>query len=405
MLKGKGEYIWKIRDCENAIVSDIVTMAKNANFSHVLIKIADGPYGYNYIDGVDKAKELAIALLSEGIEPWGWQYVYGADPVGEALTAKRRMRETGCVGFVINGEVEIRDNPDNVVNASLYNSYLGLDVPIALSTYRYPNSHPAFPYKEFLKICSLVMPQVYWMKADNPVEQLGWCIEQYEAITDLPIFPTGSAFCEHGWCPTTDEIKQFAQAAKDRNLPGINFWEWSATRADGFWKTVRDIEWDVEPPPPPVDCCEELKYTLDNYIEAHSGHIHQDIQDAFDYINERLDNKATKVKLEELREETMEIGMNAELGYKATKAKLEEAIDGFNNRITLLEMAKPQDVEARLMNEIAKLKEDFENHIEAEKLALGGLREQLEKHNHLFVPNNGTFWQRLKWLFGGKNIV
>ena len=77
MLKGKGMYIWLISKCEDAVISDIVVRAVNGGFSHVLIKIADGSCGFNYINGVDKAKELVTALQNAGVEAWGWQLRYG----------------------------------------------------------------------------------------------------------------------------------------------------------------------------------------------------------------------------------------------------------------------------------------------------------------------------------------
>ena len=60
MIKGKGIYIWKIKECEDGNIPNIVTMCANAGFSHVIIKIADGTSGYNFTqeDG-DMAKALA----------------------------------------------------------------------------------------------------------------------------------------------------------------------------------------------------------------------------------------------------------------------------------------------------------------------------------------------------------
>lgn len=260
MLTGKGIYVWRIADCDGGDTDKIVERCVNAKFSHVLIKIADGVVGYNWVDNVDKAKELAIKLKAKGIAPWGWQYVYGNDPVTEANVATRRMKETGCVGFVINAEHEYRDAPDGAIKANQYvNGLLFIDeMPIALSTYRYPEVHPTFPYRTFLAFCNIVMPQVYWMEANNPAEQLLECICQYEKFTDLPIFPTGSAFAEHGWCPEIEEIKDFAQAARDCGLAGINFWEYACCRKDDLWQTVRDIVWDCEPEPPE----DEIDYIL-----------------------------------------------------------------------------------------------------------------------------------------------
>jgi len=280
MVTGKGMYLWIIRNCEDGDISAIVAKAKRANLSHVIIKIADGATGFNYIDGIDKAKELADALKLEGIEPYGYQYIYGADPYGEAMTANRRMRETGCVGFVIDAEKEYRDSPSNKIDAQTYVDNFDFYTPITLATYRYPEIHPKLPYKIFLSVCTFVMPQVYWVEADNPVEQLDECIKQYRKFTDLPILPTGSAYCEWGWCADGKEIREFTNHALELGLPGVNFWEWSNTVSNGLWPVIRDLEWDAEPPTiPENDCCgrhdveiEKLKGDIKNLKSI--AHMH-----------------------------------------------------------------------------------------------------------------------------------
>ena len=275
-FSGKGMYIWKIRNCEGADIQAIVSKAKKANLDHVVIKIADGPYGYNYIDGVDMAKALCDALKAEGITPYGFQYIYGVDPRGEALTAVRRMRETGCLGFVINAEQEYRDLVNNEAVAGIYMSYLSFPEPKALSTYRYPEIHPTFPYEVFLSGCSVNMPQVYWMQetdTDAPIDNLDECIRQYEEFSDVPIVPTGAAFCEHGWCASVAQIKNFADHAMELELTGINYWEWSNTVDNGLWPAIKAIDWQgPEEPPPPIDCTEAIRagqiIVLDESIAA-----------------------------------------------------------------------------------------------------------------------------------------
>lgn len=88
-LKGKGLWIWKIPQVEGGNASSIATIAKNAGFSHVLIKIADSSYAYN-VDkntGVDLIPPVVDALRAKGILVWGWHYVYGYNPQGEAAIA------------------------------------------------------------------------------------------------------------------------------------------------------------------------------------------------------------------------------------------------------------------------------------------------------------------------------
>ena len=104
-LFGKSWYIWQIRRCEGGIASAIANQAASAGLSHVLIKIADGTNAYN-IDWqtvADLVPPVIQALRARGILCWGWQYVYGYDPLGEADIAIQRARELGLLGKNILG--------------------------------------------------------------------------------------------------------------------------------------------------------------------------------------------------------------------------------------------------------------------------------------------------------------
>src|SRR3989304_3513225 len=76
--------------------------ALEAGFGHALIKIADGIWPYNVVGGQDLARPVVDALHGVGIEAWGWQYVYGYNPLGEAAVAVSRAGPLG-VGGVVGG--------------------------------------------------------------------------------------------------------------------------------------------------------------------------------------------------------------------------------------------------------------------------------------------------------------
>ena len=67
MLTGKGMFIWIIKNCHNGSVSEITRTAVEANYSHVLIKIANGIYSYNYDweKNIDLVPPLVEALKSK----------------------------------------------------------------------------------------------------------------------------------------------------------------------------------------------------------------------------------------------------------------------------------------------------------------------------------------------------
>jgi hypothetical protein len=251
MITGTGFYIWKVRACEGGDVGRIVSLAKSAGLSHLLVKVTDGPYRYNRVNGVDYAGQLVKALKAAGIQAWGWGYVYGSNPDGEAAAAVRAVVELDLDGFVVDAEAEWK-KPGMGLKAvqymTLLRSGIGADLPVALSTYRWPTYHREFPFTQFLEQCDFAMPQVYWLQSHNPGFQLERCLREYAALPiKKPVFPTGACYREHNWQPSSAEISEFISACKSLGLQGCNFWEWANARAyvlDG-WNTISHFRWDV----------------------------------------------------------------------------------------------------------------------------------------------------------------
>ena len=162
-LCGKGYYIWQIPRCDDGIPSAIAARAVDADLSYVMIKIADGPnwpYNYDFEKGVDLVPPVMYALREVGIQVWGWHYVKGDNPAGEAQLAIERSLSLGVDGYVIDAEAEYKKR-GKARAATRYMADLraGMpDMPIALSTYRYPKTHSEIPYSEFLEKCDYAMP-------------------------------------------------------------------------------------------------------------------------------------------------------------------------------------------------------------------------------------------------------
>ncbi|MGW8249734.1 MAG: nuclear transport factor 2 family protein [Anaerolineales bacterium] len=258
ILKGKGFYIWKIRECENGENQAIVEAAVRAGLTHVLIKIADGAYSYNLDpSGVDPVPGLVQALRKRGIQAWGWQYLYGKDPVGEANKAIQRIHQCQVDGFVMDVEKEFKE-PGKQAAAVKYLDRLRTafpDLPLGLSSYRFPSYHPQIPWREFLEHCDYNMPQVYWVLAHNPVDQLNRSVQEFQAITPYrPIVPTGSAYKSGSWQATPEEVTAFLRAAQELNLSGTNFWEWGNCRRylPDTWQAISDYNWPGGPALPDI---------------------------------------------------------------------------------------------------------------------------------------------------------
>lgn len=253
---GKGYYLWQLPYCDGADPARIADRARRARLSHVLIKIADGGYwDYN----VDEERELDLvppvlkALRDIGVEVWGWQYVRGDRPLTEAERGIKRIGELDVDGFVVDAEHEYREWSKERA-AHTYMSELREafpDLPMALSTYRYPRSHPALPYDAFLEYCDYAMPQVYFEQKHNPEEQLLRSVDQYMQLKQArPVIPTAPTYSRGEWKPTPEEIHRFLQRAKDSGLEGANAWSWDyATREAhlDLFEAVATFEWEEKP--------------------------------------------------------------------------------------------------------------------------------------------------------------
>lgn len=251
-LYGKGYYVWQLPKCDGADPQAIAKRALAAGLSHVLIKIADGAakkYNYNYDTKVDLIPPVVAALREVGISIWGWHYVRGEEPEAEAKLAVHRTRELGLDGYVIDAEGEYK-KPGRKEAAKVFmrDVRAGLsDIPIALSSYRFPRGHRAFPFSEFLDGCDYAMPQVYFEQAHNPEQQLEICVDQYMGLRPArPVIPTAPTYASPIWRPKPEEIQNFFARAKSLGLSAANAWSWDfATRTAylDLWRTVAEFDW------------------------------------------------------------------------------------------------------------------------------------------------------------------
>ncbi len=244
-LTGKGFFIWKIQECEGGSQAAIVSVAKAAGLSHVLIKIADG-MNHSNVDkasGTDFVPPLVQALHAAGIQAWGWHYIYGDDPVGEAWNGGRRARALGLDGYVIDAEREYKaagmDVKAQRFSADL-RGYLGT-IPAALSSFRFPSYHKEFPWSAFLQKSDFNMPQVYWEQSHNAGAQLTRSFREFQTTTPTrPVIATGSAYGNNGWAPTVTDITDFLKTAVSLNIPAVNFYSWDYCRKNlpALWNTI-----------------------------------------------------------------------------------------------------------------------------------------------------------------------
>lgn len=267
----KGIFVWNLavwdkeaqRAYEYSSPEGLANELKAGGFGHALLKVCDGTARFGVLNGVDYLPEYVTALKAAGIAVWGWGYVYGTYPAGEAAVAVERIRELGLSFFVVDAETEYKGRKEQ---AKTYMDTLQKEAGttiFALSSFRFPTYHPEFPWREFLDRVDMVMPQVYWEGATNAGEQLKRCVKEYKALTNLPIAVTGAAYKSTSvtWRPTAEQIKEFHATAEEVNIEQVNYWEWQCAKRIGLWDTLMALGGDTEPieEPEPVVSDEHIR--------------------------------------------------------------------------------------------------------------------------------------------------
>lgn len=250
-LAGKGMMIWQLPRCEDGSPEKIALAAKQAGLTHVIIKIANGMLAYNVDrnNNQDLLPPVIRALKAKGIDVWGWHYIYGHNVIGEARIAIQRVKQLRLDGYVIDAEIEYKQRGMDkkaeefmkMIRPALSN------IPIALSSYRYPKYHPELPWKQFLSYCDYNMPQVYWEQAHTAASQLERSYEQFKVVgPNRKFVPTGAFYKTNGWLPTPQDIQDFLRKSADLGLKAANFYTWDHKKyLLDQWNTLAAYNWDA----------------------------------------------------------------------------------------------------------------------------------------------------------------
>ena len=255
-LRGKGFMIVNLQDCEGGDTQGIADLAHAAGIKHITIKIADGPWRWNFLrSGQDLIPPLIKALHAKGISVWGWHFIYGRQPLIEANIAIRRIYELQNLdGYIINAESQFFGQEAAAKDfISQINNNIH-DLPLALCSFRSPQLHTTFPWNDFLQSCQINMPQVFWLGSSNVGDMVRRSAAQFNQMDpNQSIVPVGSAYeesyTERGrkrWFkPTPADINDFLSAAVNLYLPAATFFSWDCCRAHlpDIWDAIAAFQW------------------------------------------------------------------------------------------------------------------------------------------------------------------
>jgi len=262
--QGKCIFLWQPRSVEGGSVVDTVCAALDMGLRMVNLKVGSGVYKYPF-QGYD-LRPLVLAFNSAGILVYGWHYVYGSNsPKAEANIAEQQVSYLELDGYEIDAESHYKNYPDSQAEELMGRMKAittRADIPLGLTTYRYPNYHRELPWQGFLKYADYWVPQVYWQPPpSDPIIELNRSVEQWVAMAGKygypvkPFVPAGRVYIGDGYPtpgPTANEITRFLSACKSSH-PAATFWSFDNlyTHAGGAarMQAIQDFKWDTVSPP------------------------------------------------------------------------------------------------------------------------------------------------------------
>ncbi len=227
---GQSIWIWNMPRAEGGNVAKIVARAKAARVRSVYIKSANGSGAWKQF-----SKPLVASLKAAGLRVCGWQFVYGAKPIGEARAAAA-AKSAGADCLIIDAETAYEGR---YRSARIYMKELrrlvGPKFALGFTSFPYVDYHPSLPYSVFLGAngAEVNMPQVYWRDIGDSVATAMKHTWRENRIYGRPIHPIGQTYA----APSANEIIRFRQLAVGYKAPGYSWWEWSTT-STRLWKAL-----------------------------------------------------------------------------------------------------------------------------------------------------------------------
>lgn len=286
-------YVWVLKDL--LPVSRMVTAIRRATGNkvpaHVSIKFLQGKNRYDRgLPDDAQLTDVIAELRANDISVGGWAFLHTSTDTLMDVQAERAVEYIDRYNLS-NWLLDVED----AGYYAMWSSYAGryndarnyvrrftqlTDLPYGYSSYRYPNVWPTVPHKEFLESDqAYVAQQMYWQGAHNPAYQLQQSVNQYRQPNwggaDIAFVPFGSSYCEHGWCPTENDIVQFTDTAQGQfdvcgfwsldYLIGYNKTEWLDAIAEGIPGETQPPP-DPPAPPPQEGTMQEWRQGIDDFL-------------------------------------------------------------------------------------------------------------------------------------------
>jgi peptidoglycan hydrolase-like protein with peptidoglycan-binding domain len=225
---GQGMWIWYLSQSNGGEVASIAARAHQAGVTTLFVKSSDGASNY----WSQFSPQLVAELHADGLKVCAWQYVYGADPAGEAgLGARAVAAGADCLVIDAEAEYERRYAAAQIYIRDL-RAKIGPSYPLGLAGFPYVSYHPSFPYSVFLgpEGAQFNAPQMYWKDIGASVDTVYANTYIANRIYGRALFPLGQTY---GGVSSAD-IVRFREEAVDYGAAGVSFWDWQETNSKGW---------------------------------------------------------------------------------------------------------------------------------------------------------------------------
>ena len=230
-MTGRGMWIWYVSRSAGGDPAAIAAQARASGVATLYVKSADGATAWSQF-----SPALVAALHAAGLRVCAWQYVYGADPLGEAAQGARAARDgADCLVIDAEAEYEGRYAAAQAYLRSLRGA-VGRGYPVGLASFPYVDYHPAFPYSVFLGRggAQYDMPQMYWRDIGVGVGQVFRHTYTYNRIYRRTILPVGQVYGG----PSAGDVQAFRALTVRYRAPGISWWDFAWASASALWPAL-----------------------------------------------------------------------------------------------------------------------------------------------------------------------
>ncbi len=227
VLRGDGMWIWYVSKSEGGNLDAIAARAAAAGMQTVFVKSSDAGKVWDQF-----SPQLVADLHARGLRVCAWQFVYGANPLGEAAAGVAAVR-AGADCLIIDAETAYEGR---YAAAQRYIGALrlaiGPDYPLGLSSFPYIDYHPRFPYSVFLGpgAAQANLPQVYWKAIGGSVDAVCAHTLAHNRIYRSPLAPTGQAYS----APKPADLARFRAIWAGYGAAGLSWWSWQSASAETF---------------------------------------------------------------------------------------------------------------------------------------------------------------------------